>query len=438
MVVEQGFLSSDQAALVLDFHQFEGRKRDPIEVAVSLSVLSVDQGRALEKAIDDLKAGGGKKADKGDKADKADKGRTQGAPKAQLAQQAQQPMAATGGISQLIIKAIEAGASDLHLHSRHPPFMRISGTLVEGFAPAIPEEHFKAELKVLLSPEQQRVLQRDGAVNLCPNFQRGYRLRINVFKAQHGLSAAMRIIPPEIPTLAQLNLPRGIERLLEFHQGLVLLSGPANCGKSTTLAALIHRLNLTRKLHIVTIEDPIEFIHSPQQGAVTQRQVSMHTDSYASALKAALREDPDVIVIGEMRDMETMRVALTAAETGHLVIGTLHTRSVETTVARVLDAFGDEEAQMRGTLADALKGIFVQLVRSPRGLVPVVEMMLNNGAFAHCIRQRKLHQIQSLIQTGRGADMITWEDSVNELKGKKLLSAQMAATLLSDEGRTLQ
>ncbi len=440
-VTQKGMLSKDQISLVLDFHQFEGRKRHPAEVAVSLSVLSEGQAREVARAMkNDLATSGATDALSSDTA--ATSAAMDMDPQEAIEAHLQDPdksVAQGTTIGQLLSHAIDAGASDLHVHAGQPPFMRIEGIINDGFAPPMTNQQLEAEARQLLNKAQQKIFHRQGSVNLCVGFSRGYRLRINFFKTQHGLSMATRMISPDVPTFAGLNLPEQIDQLIGFHQGLVLVSGPANSGKTTTLAALISKLNANKALHIVTIEDPIEVVHTPRRCSITQRQVQVHTSSYASALKAALREDPDVIVIGEMRDMETMRVALNAAETGHLVLGTLHTRSVESTVARVLDAFGEEEIQMRGTLADALKGVFVQqLVRSQRGgQVPAVEMLLNNSAVAHCIRKRKLHQLQSLMQSGRGQGMILWEDSVRDLQKKRLISSTLAQNLLKEEGRMM-
>lgn len=532
IVVQRGFLSEDQASLVLDFYQFEGRRRHPAEVAVSLSVMTDAQAqdvmRALASSPDASAAslsseavqggvaglpgveaprgattssepasrpsrrqsargmqpftsaqrapsemrpgeraragdGGGGAAERvsfkgadvalSERPAQSSQGMTEAPALAQFRTSsfgdsqhsvvqmlavAEQEVDSQGAVGKLIQHAITAGASDLHLHSGQPPFMRVAGQIVDGFAGGIQSDVIEAGFRRQFNNVHREVFKRDGAVDLCVGFAGGYRLRINLFRSLHGLSAAIRLIPAEVPTLQRLNLPPSLKQLVGFHQGLVLVTGPANSGKTSTLAALINQLNLTRQLHIVTIEDPIEYIHQPRQCTITQRQVGFHTVSYASALHGALREDPDVIVIGELRDMETIRIALNASETGHLVLGTLHTRNVESTISRVLDAFGEEEAQIRGTLADALKGVFVQqLVRSTRGgLVPVIEMMFNNNAIAHCIRKRKLHQLQSLMQAGRGQNMLLWEDSVRDHQQRRAISPQLAKRLLGEDGRT--
>lgn len=532
IVVQRGFLSADQASLVLDFHQFEGRRRHPAEVAVSLSVMTDAQAqdvmRALASPPDVASAssqpsaaaelGGvglpGVESPKGatssgpasrpprrqtsrvgqpfTSAQRGPSAPTQGERAraaggaggagervslkgadvalsevsvqpaqgateepalaqfrasgfggtqhsvVQMLAVAEQRVDSQSPVGKLIQHAIDAGASDLHLHSGQPPFMRVAGQVVDGFAGVIQSDVIETGFRRQFHDVHRESFKRDGAVDLCVDFAGGYRLRINVFRALHGLSASIRLIPGEVPTLQKLNLPPSLKQLISFHQGLVLVTGPANSGKTSTLAALVNQLNLTRQLHVVTIEDPIEYIHQPRQCTVTQRQVGFHTVSYASALHGALREDPDVIVIGELRDVETIRIALNASETGHLVLGTLHTRSVESTISRVLDAFGEEEAQIRGTLADALKGVFVQqLVRSTRGgLVPVIEMMFNNNAIAHCIRKRKLHQLQSLMQAGRGQNMLLWEDSVRDHQQRRTISPQLAKRLLGEDGRT--
>ena len=441
LAVERGFLTSDQAALVVDFHNIEGRRRHPAEVGVDLGLLTPEQASELKGEIQHSKAT--IKADIQHK-QKQERQQRRKLPTPHAPKPSSDParsdkhMAASLALSQLVKKAIDARASDLHIHARTNPFIRVDGQLREVANRPIEEAMFAEELKDMLSEEQWTVLQNRGEVDLCSGFRNGYRLRLNVFREKKGLCATFRIIPPDIPTLAQLKIPRVVATLTDVPQGLVLITGPARCGKTTTLAALVKRINDNRREHVVTIERPIEFVHQPMQSSITQRSVGLHTKSYASALRAALREDPDVIVIGELNDKETVQVALTAAETGHLVLGTLHTRSVESTIARVLDAFGDHEEQMRGMLADSLRGVLVQqLIPSTQGgLVPAVELLFHNGGIGNCIRKRKLHQLQSLMQSGRNQSMITWNDSLRDLLSRNLISRKVAEKL-SDEGRTL-
>lgn len=339
-----------------------------------------------------------------------------------------------GLLGLLIKQAIDRGASDLHVYSKMPPFVRLAGTIMELPGAAVVEQaKLLKELEALLSPIQWEQLSQNGEVDLCPTYHGGYRLRTNIHHARNGLCVTMRIVPPKVLSLHELSMPAAVGGLTSFHQGLVLIAGPAGCGKTSTMASLVLRMNSLQSLHIVTIEDPIEFVHVSRKSSITQRCVGLHTDSYATALKAALREDPDVIIIGELRDPETIRIALKAAETGHLVLGTLHTWDVESTLSRILDAFEGEEDQVRGMLADALQGILAQqLVRAPTGRrYPIVELMFNNSAIATCIRKRKLHQLQSLIHAGRQQQkMMTWEDSVGELQRKNVIQQQHATQIL--------
>ncbi|MEL6181770.1 MAG: PilT/PilU family type 4a pilus ATPase, partial [Myxococcota bacterium] len=350
---------------------------------------------------------------------------------------AQQPLAEvrpSGQLDALIRRAIELEASDLHTYSGMPAFVRIAGaihTLEE--APPVEQQTLTNDLRGLMMPLHWDRLNRQGEVNLCTPYNGGYRLRVNVYCASNGLCAVMRLIRPQVPDLRTLGFPQTVDNLVSFRQGLVVVAGPSNCGKTTTLAALVARLNQQRPLHIITVEEPIEYVHASQRSTVTQRSVGLHTRSYATALRAALREDPDVIVIGEMRDTETIGLALKAAETGHLVLATLHTWDVEGTIARILDAFEGEEEQIRGMLADALRGVLAQqLVQTTnRQQFPVMELLFNNGAVANCIRQRKLHQLQSLIHSGRQKQgMMTWEDTVRLLEQRRLLLPQHAQRVL--------
>ena len=426
IALQKGFLSQDQVSLIVEFHNIEGRRRHPADVGADLGLLTAGQAEEIKgfhnKSRSEIKA-----AIQAETREK--KTVATGEERTERAQAV--------ALSQLVSKAIEAGASDLHVHARTPPFIRTPGALRELSSRPVDQTLFMDDLREMLSERQWGALERRGEVDLCAGFSKGYRLRMNVFREKHGVSAAFRIVPPVVPKLAALQMPGAVRSVVDYPQGLVLVAGPARCGKTTTLAALVERINADRRVHIVTIEDPIEFIYEPDQATISQRAVGLHTKSYASALRAALREDPDVIIIGELRDKETIQVAMTAAETGHLVLGTLHTRDVPCTIARVLDAFGDHEEEVRGMLADSLRAVLVQnLVMGSRGaLVPVVELLFHNPAIANCIRQRKLHQIESMMQSGRSQHMITWSDSVRDLSTKGLIDPKVAARLLAEDGR---
>ncbi|HYT48857.1 MAG TPA: PilT/PilU family type 4a pilus ATPase, partial [Pyrinomonadaceae bacterium] len=245
-------------------------------------------------------------------------------------------------------------------------------------------------------------------------------------------------IPEEIKTIKELDLPEQLARLIDVSEGLVLVTGPTGSGKSTTLASLIHTINVEQQAHIITIEDPIEFVHDNHKSLISQREVSSHTKSFGAALRAALREDPDIILVGEMRDLETISLAITAAETGHLVFGTLHTNSAIKTIDRVIDVFPEtQQAQIRVMLSESLRGVASQVLL-PRadhhGRVPVVEVLVNTPAIANLVREGKTFQISSAMQTGRAQGMVTFEAAVNELMREELVSREVGMNFLRRRG----
>jgi twitching motility protein PilT len=245
------------------------------------------------------------------------------------------------------------------------------------------------------------------------------RFRVNVFMQRRGMGAVFRVIPEVIKTIEELGLPASLNAMIDSSNGLVLVTGPTGSGKSTTLAALIHTINVTRKEHIITIEDPIEFVHENRGCLINQREVSSHTKSFSNALKAALREDPDIILVGELRDLETIQLAITAAETGHLVFGTLHTNSAAKTVDRIIDVFPDsQQEQIRIMLSESLRGVIAQTLfkRADKpGRIAAIEVLMNTAAVANLIREGKTFQLPSLMQVGSQQGMITFENSVAKL-----------------------
>lgn len=252
------------------------------------------------------------------------------------------------------------------------------------------------------------------------------RFRVNVFNQRKGMGAVFRRIPERIQTIRELGLPENLENLLNLSEGLILVTGPTGSGKSTTLASLIHTINAKHRAHIITIEDPIEFVHHNDKSLINQREVSSHTQSFHQALRAALREDPDVILVGEMRDLETMSLALTAAETGHLVLATLHTNSATKTVDRIIDAFPEnQQSQIRIMLSESLRGVVAQSLiprKDGKGRVAVVEVLVNLPAVANLIREGKTYQIHSSMQTGQAHGMITFEAAINDLVRKGIVA----------------
>ncbi|PWC13872.1 type IV pilus twitching motility protein PilT [Brenneria corticis] len=318
-------------------------------------------------------------------------------------------------VDEWVALSVKHNASDLHLCSGHPPMLRIDGQLrSENTLPRLCTEQLEQWCAAWLEPSQLRQLQRSGQVDCALMLTDGPRLRVNLFRQRQGLSAALRIIPSTHPSLTTLRAPPALSELIEQPDGLILLSGATGSGKSTTLAAMIAALNQRCHRHVITLEDPIEFIHTSGQCLIQQREIGRDSASFALALRAALRQDPDVILLGELRDSETIRLALTAAETGHLVLATLHTRSATQAVDRLVDVFpGAEKAFVRSQLAACLRAVVAQkLLPMPQGgRVALFEVLTATSAVGNLIREGKSHQLPSLIQTGAQAGMQTFEQS---------------------------
>src|SRR5262249_35187439 len=320
------------------------------------------------------------------------------------------------------------GASDLHLTSRSAPYIRIHGEMVKLNYKDVTPETCQSLIFEILNEKQKELFTEEWDLDLSYPLAGVGRFRVNVFMQRHGISAVFRLIPEEIKTIRELDLPEQLSQLIDVSEGLILVTGPTGSGKSTTLAALIHTINQDEQAHIITIEDPIEFVHDNHNCLISQRELSSHTKSFNAALRAALREDPDIILVGEMRDLETISLAITAAETGHLVFGTLHTNSAIKTVDRVIDVFPEaQQTQIRVMLSESLRGVVAQsLLPRPngQGRVPAVEILVNTPAVANLIREGKTHQIASVMQTGRAHGMITFETGVQDLIQKGLISRE--------------
>jgi twitching motility protein PilT len=334
-------------------------------------------------------------------------------------------------IDGLVQEMKDLGASDLHLTVESKPVVRLRGELepLDAYAP-LTSEVTRNLLYSILSTEQQKVLETRRHIDMAYTVPGVGRLRVNVFFQRASLGAAFRMIPTEIRSLAELGLPGHVDAFAEKPRGLVLVTGPTGSGKSTTLAAIIDQINRTRSDHILTIEDPIEFLHHHQRCIVNQREIGFDTPSFAEALRAALRQDPDVILVGEMRDLETISTALTAAETGHLVFATLHTQSAPQTIDRVIDVFpAEQQDQVRIQLAGTLQGVVSQnLVPTSNGLgrVAALEILLPDDAVRNLIRQGKVEQIYSVIQTGTARGMQTMEQSLADLMLRGLITRDAA------------
>jgi len=329
-------------------------------------------------------------------------------------------------ITELLAFCAKQGASDLHLSAGMPPVLRMNGDMRRIKSPALTSEKIDAGLKSLMTPEQQETFQKQLELDFSWQQEGVARFRINAFHQHKGVSAVIRALPFQVPSLDQLGLGEVFRQLAMTTKGLVLVTGPTGTGKSTTLAAMLDYVNEHRSQHILTIEDPIEFLHTSKKSLVTQRELHKDTLGYSEALRAALREDPDVILVGEMRDPETIRMALTAAETGHTVFSTLHTDSAAKTVNRILDVFpAGEKALVRSMLSESLQAVVCQnLVRQQKGgRVAVHEIMRVNSAIRHLIREDRIAQMQTVMQTGAAEGMQTMEQGLQSLVSDGVISA---------------
>jgi twitching motility protein PilT len=334
-------------------------------------------------------------------------------------------------IDALLRGAREQGASDLHLTINEPPMLRTNGELIRDYNyPELNANQTTALILPLLGDRERKTLEAKGEVDFCHSIQDVGRYRVNVFRQRLGLCGSFRVIPNQPPTFSELRLPPRLAELLELHQGLVVVSGPAGSGKSTTLAALVNLINESRACHVITLEDPIEFVHPIKSSLVNQREIGRHSSSFERALRAALREDPDVIVVGEMRDIETIRLALTAAETGHLVIATLHTSSAMQTIDRMVKSFPpDEQQQVRLALSESLKYVICQSLiprRDGNGRVGVFEILKGVMSVSNLIRENKTHQLPSMMQLGQSVGMQTNDQALLELLNNGLIAPEQA------------
>lgn len=332
-------------------------------------------------------------------------------------------------ITELLKFTLDNKGSDLHLSGTNPPIVRINGQLHRLKTDDLTSDSIRAMLYAVMTEEQRAHFERDLEIDFAISFGENARFRVNAFTNRVGSAAVFRVIPTKIPTMEQLNLPSVIRRLADLKKGLVLVTGPTGSGKSTTLASMINHINENHAKHILTVEDPVEFYHPSKRSLVNHREVGNDTRSFARALKSALREDPDVILVGEMRDHETISLALTAAETGHLVFGTLHSNSAAKTIDRIIDVFPAAEKEMvRSMLSGSLQGVVTQqLLRTLEGgRVAAHEIMIGTSAVRNLIRENQLAQVYSMIQTGSRYGMQTMQDSVSDLLGDEKISADVA------------
>lgn len=322
-------------------------------------------------------------------------------------------------IHELLIYTKKVGASDIHLSTGNPPMVRLDGILHKITETPFNPEIIEKMLTSLISSEQREQFSRNKELDFSFEIQGLCRFRGNLFEQRNGLGASFRVIPNEIKSIDELGFPSVVKDLARMERGLVLVTGATGSGKSTTLASMIDLINTERCGHILTIEDPIEFVHNSKKCLVNQRQVGRETHSFANALRSALREDPDIILVGEMRDLETISLAITAAETGHLVLGTLHTASAHQTVDRIIDVFpAHQQTQVRTQLAECLQGVIAQTLvplASGKGRIAAVEIMIGTTSVRNLIRDCKTHQLPSFIQTGMQDGMQSLDQSLKAL-----------------------
>jgi twitching motility protein PilT len=429
LAVHYKLITSDQLAEATRAQEREERRRSLGEVLVSTGLLTRPQ---LEKLLDVQRELVAQQA----------AARAAGAPAAVASGTA--PSAASGAappaparrVDRLLELAFRRGASDLHLRSGEPVLLRLGGALTALEGQPLAAGDVAALAEELLGERERALLAGEGQVDFSCALPGLARFRGNAYRRQEGLALVLRALPEQVPSLADLGLPASLAKLTNYHQGLVLVTGPAGCGKSSTMAALLRLVNEERRDHIVTIEDPIEYLHRPLRCVVNQRQVGRDTGSFARALKAALREDPDVIAIGELRDLETISLALTAAETGHLVLATLHTGNAMRTVDRVVGVFPPgQQPQVRAMLSESLRAVVSQrLVNRAEGggRLPAIELLLGTRAVANLIRESKTFQLRSLMQTAATQGMVLLDASLAQLVREGLVTREDALAVAED------
>ncbi|WP_284036111.1 type IV pilus twitching motility protein PilT [Neobacillus sp. 114] len=340
-------------------------------------------------------------------------------------------------IEAILRAAIEYKASDIHLTVGVPPVFRINGEIKRYGTEKLMPVDTEAMAKAIIPEDKWDTFKEKGELDFSYGAPGISRFRVNSYHQRKSVSLALRAVASKTPTIEELDLPGIITKLVQKPQGLILVTGPTGSGKSTTLASMIDYMNRTMRKHIITLEDPIEYLHRHGNSIIDQREVGYDTMNYASGLKAALRQDPDVILVGEMRDLETIGIAITAAETGHLVFGTLHTSSAPTTINRIIDVFPPaQQPQIRVQLASVLVGIISQRLfptADKKGRRAATEILVNNPAIANLIRSEKIHQIQSTMQTSRAQGMHTLEMSIRDLIGRGVIQQEAAAQYLQEK-----
>jgi twitching motility protein PilT len=339
-------------------------------------------------------------------------------------------------LDKILAYAVRNEASDIHLASGNVPIIRVHGKLRKMETQPLTNRHLENLIREILTEEQRQFFYSEKELDFAYAVPGVARFRTNVYWQLRGISIAFRVIPERIRTLDELGAPKGVYQLARSREGLVLVTGPTGSGKSTTLAAMIDLIDTERYLHVITIEDPIEYVYKGKNCLINQRELGPHTKSFANALRAALREDPDVILIGEMRDLETISLALTAAETGHLVFATLHTNSAAETIDRVVDVFpAGQQDQIRAQFANCILGVISQRLiplKSGKGRVAAMEILIATPAIRNLIRERKIHQIPSALQTGNQYGMQTMDQHLAQLVKEGKISIEDALAYAHD------
>lgn len=339
-------------------------------------------------------------------------------------------------VDEVLLKAKEAGASDVHITVGVPPKMRVNGKLITmDYPKMLPADTLQVVLDIMSEPQREK-FEEKGEYDMSFSIRNIGRYRVNAYKQRGSVAVALRLVDTQIPSPESLGVPSSVIDLSQRKRGLVLVTGPTGSGKSTTLAAIIDKINNTRESHIITLEDPIEYLHSHNLSMVNQREIGLDSMTYANALRAALREDPDVILVGEMRDFDTISVAITAAETGHLVLSTLHTIGAASTVDRVIDVFPPhQQQQIRVQLSNVLEAVVSQQLiptADERGRVAAFEVMHANHAVRNLIREGKSHQLVSVMQTNRKLGMITMDEAIQQLYMEGRITREMAVQFATD------
>ncbi|MDZ4784610.1 MAG: type IV pilus twitching motility protein PilT [bacterium] len=339
-------------------------------------------------------------------------------------------------ISELLTFAYNQEASDLHISAGEQPMVRVDGDVKRVKLPTLSPEEAHSMIYDIMGDTQRKTFEEYSEADFSIDLGEKARFRVNVFKQRRGLAAVFRLIPTKVLSLAELGMPPIFEKLTQLHKGLIVVTGPTGSGKSTTLAGMINHINEKDECHILTIEDPIEFVHQSKKCLINQREVGPNTKSFANALRSALREDPDIILVGEMRDLDTIQLALTAAETGHLVFATLHTSSAPKTVDRIIDVFpANQQEQVRVMLAESLQAVVAQtLCKKPNGgRCAAVEILIGTPAVRNLIREGKIHQLPSVMQTGQSFGMQTLDMHLQDLVGHGVITPETAKSVANDK-----